>query len=1028
MWEPRERSAQPSLYWRAHDIPDHMTPPIPWRAQAAQRHAAGKPAVFTIPPAAPFVDTLAAGILADTADDPLALAAVTVLLPTRRACRSLREAFLRLSDGKPLLLPRLTPLNDMDDEEALFSSYAATGAAINIPPPVSALKRQLMLARLIQTLPPELGEPHPEQALRLAQELAKFLDQVQTERLSFDNLKNLAPECFAKHWQETLRFMEILTQTWPSILAEDGVIDPAEHRNRVFAAQSAAWAAGGIGGPVIAAGSTGSIPATADILATVANIADGCVVLPGLDTDLDADGWDAVDETHPQHGLKQLLAQIRLERVMVAPWPAASPQHTATTPPERARLLSEVMRPAATSHAWRTMPGFDTSVISGLIRLDCPAPREESEVVALLMRQALEHKGRTCALVTPDRDLAERVSTELKRWGIDVDDSAGRPLHLTPPGAFLRLTAVMVAEKFAPVSLLAACKHPLAAGGCDPAAFRALTRLAERDILRGPVPPPGLEGLEQLIAPSARASDLKSWIARLQKCCGKFIKLMEQKQAPLSALLNAHMEAAEALASTPNTPGPLRLWAEDAGEAAAAFVAELSQCADTLPPLMPATYPAILEALMESKVVRPRYGRHPRLHILGPLEARLQRFDLLILSGLNEGTWPAVANTDPWMSRPMRRAFGLPQPERRIGRAAHDFVQALSAPHVVLTRSKKVDGTPTVPSRWLMRLERVIETAGLTTLFRANTGAWIDWARDLTHPLAFETAGPPAPRPPVAARPRRLSVTQVEIWMRDPYAVYARHILKLRALDPLEQDVGGADYGTVIHSALQKFIQAHASGPLPGDALDKLRSIGRAEFDEKGARPGVMAFWWPRFERIAVWFVDFERSRRAALAHSFVEVSGEMTLSTPHGAFTLVATADRIDRSKDGRISIIDYKTGTLPSDKEVSAGFAPQLPLEAAIMAAGGFKGVPAGIAESLSFWHLHGRDEGGNEKLIKAGAADLAAEARQGLLALIAKFDDPATPYEARPNPEHAPKYSDYEHLARVKEWSAGDVEGDA
>lgn len=990
-----------------------------WRTLAAQKHAAKKPAVFTIPSDAPFVDTLARGILDDTAGDPLALAAITVLLPTRRACRALREAFLRLSNGTPLLLPRLMPLNDMDDEEALFSSYGVAETVLDIPPPIPGLKRQLMLARMILPL-----EPHPEQAVRLAQELAKFLDQVQTERLSFDNLKNLAPEKYAAHWQQTIEFMEIVTKTWPGILAEAGAVDSATHRNLVFAAQAAAWRKGGASGPVIAAGSTGSIPATADVLTAVAHLAEGCVVLPGLDTDLDDDGWAAIDESHPQFGLKHLLEHMEIGRDAVAPWPVA-----AEKPSERARFVSEVMRPAATTHAWQNIAPLSAAAVEGITRLDCPGPREEAEAIALIMREALESRERTCALVTPDRTLAERVAAELKRWDVIVDDSAGRPLHQTPPGAFLRLTATMVAESFAPVPLLAACKHPLAAAGHDPVVFRDHTRLAEIEILRGPRPPEGLEGLRDVVPQTApHARTLNRWIDDLKACCETFATLMQKPQASFAELLTAHMEAAEALAATHDTAGPLRLWAHDAGETAASFVAELAQSANELPPISPALYPGILEALMESRVVRPRYGAHPRLHILGPLEARLQRFDVLILGGLNEGTWPADPGADPWMSRPMRKAFGLPLPERRIGQAAHDIVQALCAPRVVVTRAKKVEGTPTVPSRWLMRLARVIEAAKLPDIARASSAPWLSWARTLTQPARFAAISPPAPKPPVSARPRQLSVTQIETWMRDPYGVYARHILKLKQLDPLEQDVSAADYGTLIHETLDQFISAHPSGDLPPHALETLLDMGRAKFAGRAPRPGILAFWGPRFERIAAWFVDVERERRHTLAQSFVEVTGTMTLPAPGGAFTVTAKADRIDRTKDGCLVIIDYKTGAPPTDKEVIAGFAPQLPLEAAILAAGGFTGVPAGEAETLSFWHLHGRNDGGDEKRVKADVAKLTTEAREGLAALVAKFDDPATAYEARPNPEHAPKYSDYEHLARVKEWSASGEGEDA
>ncbi len=987
-----------------------------WRQYAARRHGVRKPAVFSISPDQPFVDTLARGILEDTGGDPLALSALTVLLPTRRACRALREAFLRLNDGQPLLLPRLMPLSDMAEDDALFSSYIASESHADIPPPISPLRRQLMLARLIQSLPSELGEPHPERAIRLAQELAKLLDQVQTEQLSFDGLARLVPEDYATHWQKTLEFLGILTQLWPDIIAAEGALDPAEHRNRVFAAQAAAWAAGASTGPVIAAGSTGSIPATAQVLATVARMKDGCVVLPGLDTYLNEDDWAVLDETHPQFGIKQLLGVLTVGRDDVTPWPG-----TSVTADARARFISEALRPASTTHRWQTISALPPEAVTGITRIDCPSPREEAEAVALLMREALENPERTCALVTPDRTLAERVAMELARWQIDVDDSGGMPLAQTPVGTFLRLIADATASGFAPVPLLALCKHPLAAAGQDTARFRGATRDAERDMLRGPRPPAGLDGLASVATTSTAV-----WLDALKACITPFAALMSATQAPLSALLSAHMEAAEAFAATHDIAGPLRLWTGDDGEAAMAFVAELALWADTLPPISPSAYAGIFEALLEGRVVRPRYGRHPRLHILGPLEARLQRFDVLILSGLNEGTWPAAIPADPWMSRPMRKAFGLPAPERRTGQAAHDITQALAAPRVILTRSAKVEGTPTVPSRWLMRLERVLEAAGLAHAFDATAGDWLAWARELTKPTAPARNLPPAPRPPVPARPRELSVTQIETWMRDPYGIYARHILGLKALAPLDQDPGAADYGTLIHEALRAFVSKHPSGALPAGALANLLDAGRTVFSTHTARPGVMAFWWPRFERIAAWFIGVETKRRANLARAFVEIPGRMTIASAGGPFTVTARADRIDQMKDGGWAVIDYKTGTPPTESEVKAAFAPQLPLEAAILGAGGFKDIPAGTANELAFWHLHGRESGGDERHVHADAATLAAEAREGLTKLVAKFDDPATAYEARPNPEYAPKYSDYEHLARVKEWSAGSDEG--
>ncbi len=966
--------------------------------------------VFTIPPHEAFVDCLARGVMADAGVDPLALASITILLPTRRSCRSLREAFLRLSNGKPLLLPRLIPLSDLDEEDTLFSGFAAS-TEIGIPPAIAPLRRQLMLTALIQ----KAQAQSPEQAVQLAAELAKLLDEVQTERLNFDRLKNLVDGDYAEHWKTTLQFLELITNAWPKILAEANALDPAAQRNAVFAAQNAAWEKAGAGGRVIAAGSTGSIPATADLLATIARMPGGCVVLPGLDTWLDDEAWDALDATHPQRGLKALLARFDITRGDVKRWPAANEAVG------RAAFVSEVMRPADTTDAWRNI-AFTSDAVSGLTRLDCASPREEAEAIALIMRESLEVEHRTCALVTPDRALAHRVAGELNRWHINIDDSAGQPLEQTPPGAFLQLLAVAAADSFSPVATLALCKHPLAAAGIDPIEFRRFTRLAERHLLRGPRPPAGFAGLSQLAETLEEPrQDVERWIARLESCCGEFAALMVSPGVTAAELLAAHMNAAEVLAGTHDTPGPLRLWSNEAGETAATFVSELAQGVHVLAPMSPGTYPAFFSALMSTRVVRPRYGRHPRLSILGPLEARLQRFDVLILGSLNEGTWPANAPADPWMSRPMRARFGLRSPEERVGLAAHDIAQALCAPRVVMTRAAKVGGTPTVPSRWLRRLDRVIASARLA--LPVEKDAWLPWTKELTKPAHIAAITPPAPKPPVAARPRRLSVTEIEKWMRDPYSIYAKHILKLEPLDPLEQDVSAADYGSLVHKALQNFIEVYPSGDLPFDALEKLYAHGRSVFDTLALRPAVMAFWWPRFERIAAWFITYEQSRRAALSGSFVEKRGEMKLTGPGGAFTLIAKADRIDRLRDSSLVIIDYKTGTPPREAEVAAGYAPQLPLEAAMALNGVFADVPAGTVSALSFWHLHGRKDGGNDVPIKADVGALAAEAAAGLTHLIATFDDKATPYEARPNPDIAPTYSDYLHLARVKEWSAGD-----
>ncbi|MFQ5954591.1 MAG: double-strand break repair protein AddB, partial [Kiloniellales bacterium] len=687
--------------------------------------AAAEPTVYSIAPGLPFVDTLAAGILDQAAPEPTALAAYTVLLPTRRACRALADAFLRRAQGRALLLPRLIPLGDLDIDELTPGAGEDTDLEIgpDLPPAIPALRRQLLLTRLVLkwgAAQPD-GPPAPDQAARLAAELARLMDQVQTERLSLAGLARLVPEEYARHWQITLGFLTILTEHWPRVLAEEGCLDPADRRNRVLQAQAEAWRRAPPLGPVIAAGTTGSIPATADLIAVVARLEHGAVVLPGLDRHADAESWAAIHDepTHPQHAIARLLGHLGVDREAVAEWPA--PGMAAEAPPGsaagagRARLVSEAMRPAATSEDWRALAedGIASGALDGVTRVDCPGPREEAEVVALIMRQTLDlvEDGRTAALVTFDRELARRVAAALDRWGVQVDDSAGIPLADSAPGAFLRLLAAMLAEGLAPVPLLACLKHPLAAGGRRPAAFRSLARRLERQVLRGPRPEPGFAGLGAALGD--RDPELSAWIDELSAMTRPLAEALAAEAVDLERLVAAHVEAAERLAASHETAGSERLWAGEAGEAAAGFVAELRQAAAGFPALVGHAYPALLAVLMTGRVVRPRYGRHPRLFIWGPLEARLQQADRLILGGLNEAGWPPEAAADPWLSRPMRLEFGLPPPERRIGLSAHDFAQGFCASQVVLTRAERVEGTPTVPSRWLLRLDAVLAAAGL---------------------------------------------------------------------------------------------------------------------------------------------------------------------------------------------------------------------------------------------------------------------------------------------------------------------------
>ena len=996
---------------------------------------ADKLTVYSIPPGVPFLDSLASGLLERHHGEQFGLSDIKVYLPTRRACRALTEAFLRQSDGKALLLPQLIPLGETEQsDEALTTEDEPNDVStLEIAPAISDLQRQFALSRLISEAERQrLGEePSPANAARLATALISLLDQVETEQLSFEGLSELVDEDFAAHWQITLEFLRIVTEQWPKVLAILGCEDPATRRNLLSAAQVEGWEKNPPSGQIYAAGSTGSIPATAALLTAIAALPTGAVILPGYDSTLHMDGPVDLPATHPQFGMDNLLRRMGLQNSDVQPWSSVIPAGCAE---ERVRLIR-----AATTPPDNAGQKIDLDFDKALINVNfvtCPTSQEEAGVIALAMRETLETPDRTAALVTPDRVLARRVAAELRRWDIEIDDSAGRPLSSTPVGTYLQLLAASFADQLSPVQLLAFLKHPLSSGGIETTVFRGRVRLLERLVLRGPRPGPGFDGLTSLLGNIAEGDSsttedarlLEDWISNIQVQASTFESLLStDMKMPLAELVDAHIQLAEKIAATSDTSGPDRLWSGDNGEAAAKFISDLLESAATFPAITGTDYPALLDVLMSAQIVRPRFGTHPRLHIWGLLEARMQHADLICLGGLNESVWPREPAADPWMSRPMRESFGLPPAERRIGLSAHDFVQAFCAEKVLVTRAERVEGTPTVPARWLLRLDNVLEGGGEKGL-RARENAtnrtdFLGWQAALDLPETVQPGEAPSPCPPVSARPRQLSVTQVETWMRDPYAIYARHILKLRPMEVIDADPGAAERGTMVHDALDRFVRENPDS-LPDDVLRALRDTGIAAFGNALALPGVWAFWWPRYERIIEWFAKTESQYRQNVSKTHTEVAGKLLIKSGESDFTLIAKADRVDELMDGTISIIDYKTGTPPSGADISLGFAPQLPLEAAIAINGGFSSTPAAPVSLLEFWRLSGGEPAGERRPAGKDIEALAAASLKGLTDLVARYRDPETPYLSQPDPSYAPIWSDYTHLARVLEWSS--IEG--
>jgi ATP-dependent helicase/nuclease subunit B len=1004
----------------------------------------GPPCVFSIPPTVPFLATLADALLAGElvrnfprTGDPLGIARATIYLPTRRACRELSDIF---REKNIVPHPKLCALGEFDESGDLFGDEDAGIGAPDLPPNIPPLERQMILSRLImawargrqangtQVLTPS----SPADALHLAAELMRLLDMLTNEGLEIGSLQKLPPPELQQHWESAYEFLKVASDIWPNYLKTERQMEPAQRRRLMMQAEAARLMDDG-NNPVIAAGSTGSVPITAEFLMAIARHPQGALVLPGLDRDLDEDSWQLVakgeEPGHPQTAMASLLQKLKITRHDV--------QVIDGNPLLRGRehIISEIMRPAATSDAWSRMPAKDhiDAALENVALIEAAHEHEEALAIACILRETLEQEGATAALVTPDRRLARLVASELKRFGLQVDDSAGAPLNATPAGIFARLVAEAALHAYESAGTLSLLKHPLCAlkqdnvdeinGAIERLLFRGFSSAGNFETLQKKFDA-GLKTESAKHLSAEQRSEARGRFELLHANLSNFAGILRKPgEQPLKVFLDAHLAALLACAATRESDGISVLAATPDGKALLDFFEMARKAQPEHLPLQGADYPLLFNSFAAQISVRPVQFEEPRLRIYGLLEARLIAHDRLVLGGLNEGVWPQVGQNDLWLSRGMRASLDLPSPERRIGLAAHDFAQGLGAKDVWLTRALKSNGAPGVPSRFVQRLAAVVGEKHFEKI-RARGAIMLKISRKLDEASAKESIARPAPSPPFAARPRKLSVTDIEKLLRDPYAIYAQHILQLEPFEPLDKVFDSRQRGLVIHETLSEFAKSVSAGEKPGEAL--LENIARQRFAPFLDDAEVKAYWWPRFRALIPELVTFEIERRQKASAIATEERGKLTFPVPAGTFTLSARADRIEKKGDV-YALIDFKTGQLPQKNRIDKSFALQLTLQAAMLEQGAF-GEMKGIADELIYIGLA---KPGEIERREVEREDLMAFARETLSAvrqLIEKFDSGA-PYTARGDSPYAASSSDYAHLARVREWGlAGEEEAGA
>jgi ATP-dependent helicase/nuclease subunit B len=991
------------------------------------------PRVYNIAPGGNFLEVLARKILEGFPLEPSeirpTLSRWTILLPTRRAARQLGLILLKQSGQKAIRLPRIKPIGDLEEDQLVDADLtSALPKAMSKPGQFFALfslLRRWSEENPLIALANEIANS-PAQSIALTNSLIKLVEQFETEEMTLENLSEVYDTDLSEHRNAILSLLALVKNSLPKILIDESVIGPSERRNRLIRLEAQRIELDRSQGPIIAAGSTGTIPATRALLNAIARRPQSAVILPGLDQYMDEPTWSSLKPDHPQFALQKLLTELQINRGDVVELNSGNEQ--------RSLLSSQLMRPTQTAHLWREeLSTKKTEIISSMEDLhlvEAPDRHVEARAIALILRNLLETSGQTGALVTPDRDLALRVKIELLRWNIKIEDSAGEPLTNFGLASLLHQILETVFEDFSPSSLISLVNHSACDLGLPRDKMLKNFRHFEVAVLRNYGVGNGLENLERAFE-SARLS-----FVNLERVSPLVAKLTEQDWHAMQQLLKRISESLKPLSvkSIASFQEQLNRLLNCIGSLApqhdmdapenlqfASVISLVEQDAHRLPPCDILTAVMLVLNALKIETFRETSGYHPRLAIYGLLEARMIPADVLIMGGLNETKWPAQPDPSTWLNRPMRDVLGLQQPEREIGVAAHDFAQGLGYDKVYLTWSKRVDGSPLVPSRWILRLMTVLRAAGIEQDV-TQISKWVSLAKAIDEPKKLSPISKPKPSPPVTARPVRISITEVEKLIRDPYSVYARKILKLDPLPPVARKPDAALRGLLFHSAINEWNEIISKSQVKND-FEILIQAGRSAFMPFLNDSEISNFWWPRFERMSRVLIKYEADFRKDLAQIHAEIIGKFEFKINGIDHTVFGRADRIDLLNDGKTRVIDYKTGAPPTAQQVTVGLSPQLTLEAAILKHGGFVDLKSLTTDSLTYIKISGGSAPVEIVSIKptdgSTIDELAERHLAGLKTLLSNYQNENQTYLPRVAVLREENELDYDHLSRFREW---------
>lgn len=946
--------------------------------------ALGLRGYYTAPMHVSLADALAQYIWSICADVPHGVASLRVLLPSARACLFMRECLRRHAPRPHSLYPRLIPLGEAEEGlgvDVLSLSMQASAEYV----PVRTLSGTEATCLMTQLLAREAKHIFPftlpalAQLVQLSQALLQLIEECVRDQVPLERLITLDLEAFAEHWQMSAKLLQLVVREWPLLLAAKHAQTHQQHVNKTLA-DSAAWLAEHRPEyPVILAGSTGSVMATRQLMAVIAQLPQGAVIFPGLDKHMPEAHWRLLEVepgTHPQRPLMETLRHLRITRSQVH-WLGQENAAEACMPTMRNQVVRSVHALAECSDEWRHMPpALLENAFSAVHAWALPDEYMEADIIAMKVREALEQPEASILLVSPDKQMHKRLRMALTRYAVTLNDTMGVYLPDIPDCVFLQLVLDALQQRCSLSSLVNLCKHPLCTGGQKAGELRMHLRQLEKKLRR-----------------TTEAALIENWPDYLQQHEPDFYNaiivrmqpLYAQESMPAMQFLRTLLEVAESLAM--DDAGHCVLWREAAGRYALQSMMQITQAMQHLPAMTLPELHASLRMFMRGYVFRPAYGAHPRVQLVTPIEARLLSADLVIVCGLQRDVWPAAIAPDPWLNRALRSNVGLMDPQFPHAQAMHDISLLLHQPRVLLTFAHKTGGSPAMPSAIWQRMMALAERAPvLRQRWADEAKQWCGWHSILYHPRKTQHITAYAASPPLQMRPTQHSPSSIELLMCAPYIYYAKYVCQLRVLESLTPDVSAMDFGQMLHSILHDY---HEQCPkkLPDDytstmAEQRLYAIAELHL-QRYASQTISQFWRPRLFVALSQFATYDTQRRMDPHMLGIEAECVYSKPLPYG-HVLSGRMDRLEHYRGG-YAITDYKTGNAPSVKDVNTGLFPQLPLLALALQA---EKAPNATIVELCYWQA-GTVQKAAQVTILAKQSDrlpvLLEQAEQGVVRLL-------------------------------------------